>query len=131
MTQVRHIENEADASEMVGVGWVVTCVQVREETQEVPVAPLSGGQLRTYRRKYWLTPVFQGRIQFKLPRPQRQTDEEGLCCKPKYRANLLKYIYFIYFSTLPRLSLPSIFCASGTAEPRSGELSSQKFQVKT
>ena len=45
----------------------------------------------------------------------RSALEEGLYCKPKYRANLFKYILHVlailfFFTSAVRISLPSVFC---------------------
>ena len=45
----------------------------------------------------------------------RSAPEEGLCCKPKYRANLFKYILLVlpilfFVTSAVRISLPSVFC---------------------
>ena len=45
----------------------------------------------------------------------RSAPEEGLYCKPKYRANLFKYILLVlailfFVSSAVRISLPSVFC---------------------
>ena len=44
----------------------------------------------------------------------RSAPEEGLYCKPKYRANLLKYILLVlailvFVTSAVRISLPSVF----------------------
>ena len=45
----------------------------------------------------------------------RSAPEEGLYCKPKYRANLFKYILLVlailfFVTSAVRISLPSVFC---------------------
>ena len=45
----------------------------------------------------------------------RSAPEEGACCKPKYRANLFKYILVVlailsFITFTVRISLPSVFC---------------------
>ena len=45
----------------------------------------------------------------------RSAPEEGLYCKPKYRANLFQYILLVlailfFVTSAVRISLPSVFC---------------------
>ena len=49
------------------------------------------------------------------PSSGTERKKEGLCCKPKYRANLFKYILVVlailsFVTSAIRISLPSVFC---------------------